>query len=164
VKVTAAPSGSTKIGTIVSSFANWQFAGDVGGTYVLQAFDMNGTALDGCTLSVEIATRLTHTVRTSTDSASVVIWLWDGRVIATTTPEVSPALVQPQTSLAAVAAKEPTVLAALSLLVGMDAAAVTSTGLPSVAIAFTNACAAPAAVATEDVSTPSLLANGWTKA
>jgi hypothetical protein len=166
-QILTAPGGSVLRGASltfvgISATARYQFTPDVGGIFVMQ--DGAGNTL----ASIEaLPTQLTRKVTSTAanHSATLTISVLAGVVIATgTAPNTTPSLTAPSDATAGFAVQDAAVVSALAAMIGMNAATIGSTGLPSVTSAFQAACVTPPAISTEDTATPVLVAAGWAKA
>lgn len=130
---------------------HWRFTPDVGGVYVLSIeeithgatthgggwhrspdADTTETILSTDTVYLYVGERLTWRLGVSPDTATLVLWIWNGTIRATTTAvhgEVSPAIVKPSTQ----AARTAMIDSALTTAVDALADATASTALGSAA-------------------------------
>jgi len=125
---------------------------EVGGIYEIR------NSATGTTRTYEAPTKLTHKVTSDQHQATLTIEISSGKC------SVSSIMADNQRdAIASIASQAPAVVAAVAALIGMNAAAITASGLPAVADAFVAACASPPSVPTEDAATPVLAADGWVK-
>lgn len=133
-----------------------QFEPDVGGKYLLAAQEyIEGATTHGggyqsseasyqtmvetgaeTALVLTVGERITHKMGTPTDSGTLVVWVWDDYVRATTVDlhgELSPAITEPSSQAATAASLDTTVLSTMAAMIGQTS--VQNLGDPSATLA-----------------------------